>query len=77
MNNSNLAADLVDGFESGIIPDPLKWLMSGGGGYEGWLAELNALTVTGVGLVHYLEAYRDDILAKARTVSSYGEKKEG
>jgi hypothetical protein len=45
-----------------VLPEPREWLCSGGGGHESGADDLRAMTVSGEGLVEFLEAYRDAIM---------------
>lgn len=46
-----------------VLPNVHQWLIEGGGGHEDGDAGLRAMTVSGVGLVEFLAAYREGLMS--------------
>lgn len=58
--------------EAGTPFDARVWLLAGGGGHEGGADGLRALTVTGEGLIDFLEAFKVDLLAAGQAAKGEG-----
>lgn len=56
--------------------EPREWLLKGGGGFEGGEDGLRATTVSGEGLIDYLESYREYLSEVDHRVLGSGEKQE-
>lgn len=55
------------------IAHPREWLLSGGGGHEGGAEGLKVMTVTGEGLVSFLEAYAEHIGNQLHEMTGYND----
>ncbi len=51
--------------------EPIEWLIHGGGGHEDGADGLRALTVSGEGLVDFLEAYRDALAEEQQAADKW------